>query len=63
MATAERNTRLAEYHALNGHASPAAGCQKCAAQDRLQRTAAAALRAHRRQTARQIDLVLGKAVR
>jgi hypothetical protein len=63
MTTAERNTRLAEHHELAGHSGPAAGCSKCAAQDRLRRTAAATLRSHRRQTARQADLILGRVVR
>jgi hypothetical protein len=54
-------TRLAEFHALAGHAGPANGCQKCAAQSRRQRSAAAALRTQQRQTRQQIDTILRKA--
>jgi hypothetical protein len=56
------NERLAEFHALAGHAGPADGCQDCASAQRRQRQAAAALRAHRRQARQQVDAIVGRAV-
>jgi hypothetical protein len=53
---------LAEFHSFAGHAGPADGCQKCASTQRRQRSAAAALRSHRRRTGQQLDTILRKAV-
>jgi hypothetical protein len=52
---------LAEFHALDGHAGPADGCQKCAGQQRRQRQTASALRTHQRQAREQVDAILRKA--
>ncbi len=61
-AAVQADERLAEFHALAGHAGPADGCQHCASQQQRQRSAAAALRTHQRQARQQVDAILGKAV-
>jgi len=49
---------LVEFHTLAAHPGPADGCQDCAAQLERQRHAAAALRAHQRQTRQQVDALI-----
>jgi hypothetical protein len=63
MTSTKPNSPLAEFHTLAGHAGPADGCQKCASTQRRQRSAAAALRTHRRHARQRVDAILGRAVR
>jgi hypothetical protein len=63
MPSSKSTGPLPEFHALAGHAGPAVGCQKCAAQSRRQRSAAAALRTHQCQAHQRIDTILRKAAR
>jgi hypothetical protein len=57
MPSSKSTGPLPEFHALAGHVGPAQGCQKCAIQLRWQRSATAALRAHRQ----HVDTILRKA--
>jgi hypothetical protein len=63
MPSTKPNSPLAEFHGFAGHAGPAHGRQKCAAQLRRQRTIDAALLSHRRHASQQIDTILRKAAR